>query len=169
MRKENVYKRDSEEQCYEEMSGLVSSWGDGYRSAMPWPAWWNQGRCHDEQPQHPRQETCSHSRSTSAWYWSAVFPGEISVVQGQQDHLSGKWFISGQLILSKSVKKSQRATVSEHTNCSKPITRILDCSEKKVCLLSSNDTSKNYNIQREKETKYFNIFKFWHVPFEIPE
>lgn len=78
----------------------------------------------------PDNETCSHSRSTSAWYWSAVFPGEISVLQWQQDHPSGKWFISGQWILSKSLKKSQRATVSEHANCSKPVIRILDCSEK---------------------------------------
>lgn len=169
MTKENVYKRYSEERAMKrclallvagEMGIAVRCLGqlDGIRE----DAMMRSLNIQDN-------ETCSHSRSTSARYWSAVFPGEISAVQGQQGHPSGRWFISGQLILSKSLKKSQRATVSEHTNGSKPIIRILDCSEKKVCLLSSNDTSKNYNIQRGKEAKYFNISEFWHVPFEIPE
>lgn len=43
--------------------------------------------------------------------------------------------------------------------------RMLDCSEKKVYLLSNNDTPKNYHIQREKKKQSFSGMFL----FEIPE
>lgn len=101
------------------------------------------------------------------WYWNAVFPREISVAQRQQECSPEKWFISGQLILSKSLKKSQKAIVSEHINCSMLIIRILHCSEKKVWFLSSNDTFKNYNIQWKNKASFLTFLNSGMFLFEI--